>query len=131
MARAFHLSCMGPLDRGSVDKSSLTAALRSIARDPAAIEKVLAATPNRPTRLNVGDASLKAARALDAALLKMGIMSQVFWCDTDNPERVQVYVNQRVGNRREREIPAADRIEAAPVARRKKGRGRRKDDSES
>lgn len=120
MARTFHLSCMGPIDPESDDLTLTGVGLQSFVNDPHAIDAILQATPVTPLKLNPPGNTLAKAKALDAALLRLGIHSQICYIDSTQPGVSQVFINERQGDRRNGKAPAD--------GEQRKARGRRNED---
>lgn len=135
MARIFLLSCMGPIDPKLTSKTDLAARL-GVPITAEVIGAIMKANIAEPCMLNVPDRSLAQSRALDKALTSIGVMSQICYIDPTISKEPVVFVNQRLGPRREARRPSAassshetttndeDNAFMAP----RKSRGRRKED---
>lgn len=120
MARTFHLSCMGLIDPESDDLALTGFGLQGFVNDSHAIDAILKATPATPLMLNPPGNTLAKAKALDAALLRLGIHSQICYIDSTHPGISHVFINERQGDRRNGKAPAS--------GEQRKARGRRSED---
>ena len=122
MGRQFHVSCLGPIAASSVNKQALESLVDSASISAELAKKMLSAKVGVPCRIEVKGNFLRSARVLDKALLKAGLLSHICWCDSANPEQVQLFVNERERERRV-DVPSA----LIPV--KKRGSGRRAEDA--
>jgi hypothetical protein len=102
--RSFLLSCTGPLD-ANASRSSLMAGMSSFLPDPRAIQDILMATPASPQWILPARSTLADARALDKALLGLGIVSHICYVDAHDPRVAHLFVDQREGTRRSAQHP--------------------------
>jgi len=120
MARTFHLSCMGPIEPNSYDLPLTAVGLQRFFNDSHAIDAILNATPLSPIKLNPHGNTLPKAQALDAALLRLGIHTQICLIDSTQPSIAHVFINERQGDRRTSKAPS--------YAEQRKSPGRRYED---
>lgn len=100
MARTFHLSCNGPLDTADEAIETLSHALSRLINDPRVLDRLLEATILLPCRINTVNGTLAEARAMDAALMSLGLFSEIFVLDSHFPDDPGVFINERLGSRR-------------------------------
>jgi hypothetical protein len=140
MPRIFLLSCMGPIDPKLTNRTDLASRL-GVPITAEVIGAIMKANIASPCMLNVPDRSLVQSRALDKALTAIGIMSQICYIDPTVSKEPVVFVNQRLGPRREPRRPSAatsshetssdsdsDDDDGNAFMAPRKSRGRRKDD---
>lgn len=99
MARLFHLACMGPL-APDFDRRTLAPKIAALLGDSATARQAMDASPSTPIPIAIAKPTLAAARTLDQALLKLGIMSVVCYVDASLPKTNRIYIDQRQGPRR-------------------------------
>lgn len=131
MARMFHLSCLGALDPG-FDRRALAARIAALLGSDDRARKAMDASPDAPVAIAIPAPTLVAARALDRALLKLGIVSLVCYVDPSLADATRVYVDQRRGPRRsdaksglDAPSPASKAARPRPAGDKRAARGRR------
>ena len=118
MGRAFHVCCMGPIDPEWVDAQSVAAMFAKVGV-PKAAPRAMEASLASPCRLGVEGGSLAAAKKLDAELLKVGLLSQIYFVESGGDGKEQVYVDGRQAQRR---AEAASREQRADPGEARRGR---------
>lgn len=124
MPRLFHLSCSGFIDGRRDYSRDILVRATEILGSTHLSRQALGATAEAPLLLRSSEGTLSTTRALDAELMKIGLVSLVCFSESEAPQERRIFLDQRSGPRRSDLVgfPGAQNASASPNQRASRGR---------